>query len=124
MKLLVITQKVDNDDGIMGFFHGWLLRLASLVDELHVITLYLGAVDLPDNPDYAKVAEAMGAKGYTVDDYRDVQDVVRDAMASGEPCVINAIVEGGENVLAAPFRRDAMAVPTRHLDKYAHLDLN
>ena len=82
------------------------------------------AVDLPDNPDYAKLAEAMGAKGYTVDDYRNVQDVVRDAMASGEPCVINAIVEGGENVLAAPFRRDAMATPTRHLDKYAHLDLN
>ena len=67
-------------------------------------------VDLPDNPDYAKVAEAMGAKGYTVDDYRDVQDVVREAMASGEPCVINAVVEGGEKVLAEPFRRDALAI--------------
>jgi sulfoacetaldehyde acetyltransferase len=81
-------------------------------------------VDLADNPDYAKVAEAMGAKGYTVDDYRDVQDVVRDAIASGEPCVINAVVEGGEKVLAEPFRRDALAMPTRHLGKYAHLNLD
>lgn len=71
-----------------------------------------------------QVIDQLGAKGYTVEDYRDVQDVVQDAIASDKPCVINAIVEGGENVLAAPFRRDAMAVPTRHLDKYAHLDLN
>lgn len=49
MNLLVITQKVDNDDDIMGFFHGWLRELAPLVDELDVITLYRGAVDLPDN---------------------------------------------------------------------------
>ncbi len=75
------------------------------------------------NPDFAKVAEAMGARGFTVDDYRDVQDVVREAIACGKPCVIDAVVEGGENVLAEPFRRDAMKKPTRHLDKYAHLNL-
>ncbi len=80
--------------------------------------------NLRENPDYAKVAEAMGARGYTVEDYRDVQDVVREAMASGEPCVINALVEGGEKVLAEPFRRDALAMPTRHLPKYAHLSLD
>ena len=80
-------------------------------------------VNLPDNPDFAKVAEAMGAKGFTVEDYQDVQDVVREAIASGKPCVINAVVEGGEKVLAEPFRRDALEMPTRHLDKYAHLSL-
>ncbi len=80
--------------------------------------------NLRENPDYAKVAEAMGARGYTVEDYRDVQDVVREAMAAGEPCVINAIVEGGEKVLAEPFRRDALAMPARHLPKYAHLSLD
>ncbi len=79
--------------------------------------------NLPDNPDFAKVAEAMGAVGFTVEDYRDVQDVVREAVASGKPCVINAVVEGGEKVLAEPFRRDALEMPTRHLDKYAHLNL-
>ena len=79
--------------------------------------------NLPDNPDFAKVAEAMGAQGFTVEDYGDVQDVVREAMSSGKPCVIDAVVEGGEKVLAEPFRRDALEMPTRHLDKYAHLSL-
>ena len=79
--------------------------------------------NLPDNPDFAKVAEAMGAVGFTVEDYWDVQDVVREAMACGKPCVINAVVEGGEKVLAEPFRRDALEMPTRYLDKYAHLSL-
>ena len=65
----------------------------------------------------------MGAKGFTVEDYQDVQDVVREAIASGKPCVINAVVEGGEKVLAEPFRRDALEMPTRHLDKYAQLSL-
>ena len=45
--------------------------------------------NLRANPDFAEVAEAMGAKGYRVEDYRHVQDVVRDAIASGRPCVIN-----------------------------------
>jgi sulfoacetaldehyde acetyltransferase len=80
-------------------------------------------VNLPDNPDYAQLARDMGAKGYKVEDYNDVQDVVREAVASGEPCVINAIIEGGEKVLAEPFRRDALALPTRYLDKYRHLNI-
>ncbi len=80
--------------------------------------------NLRANPDFAEVAEAMGAKGYRVDDYRDVRDVVRDALASGRPCVVNAVVEGGAKVLAEPFRRDALAPPTRHLQKYAHLSLD
>jgi sulfoacetaldehyde acetyltransferase len=81
-------------------------------------------VNLPDNPDYAQIAKDMGAKGYTVEDYNDVQDVVKEAVASGEPCVINAIIEGGEKVLAEPFRRDALALPTRYLDKYKHLNID
>jgi sulfoacetaldehyde acetyltransferase len=81
---------------------------------------FVGA-DLRQNPDYAKLAVEMGAKGYRVEDYQEVGDVVRDAVASGQPCVINAIIEGGENVLAEPFRRDALAQPTRYLAKYAHL---
>ncbi|MBW1894487.1 MAG: sulfoacetaldehyde acetyltransferase [Deltaproteobacteria bacterium] len=82
---------------------------------------FVGA-NIIENPDYAQLAEDMGAKGYKVDDYNDVQDVVRDAVASGKPCVINAIIEGGENVLAEPFRRDALQMPVRYLPKYAHLN--
>jgi sulfoacetaldehyde acetyltransferase len=79
--------------------------------------------NLLENPDYAKLAEDMGAKGYTVTDYRDVQDVVKDAIASNQPCVINAMIEGGEEVLAEPFRRDALKPAKRYLDKYKHLNV-
>jgi len=78
-------------------------------------------VDLPDNPDYAKLAEVMGAKGYRVTRADEVGDVVRDAVASGRPCVIDAVIQGGEEVLAEPFRRDAFLPPQRFLPKYAHL---
>ncbi len=79
--------------------------------------------NLRENPDYAELAKVMGAVGYRVEDYRDVQDVIREAVASGQPCVINAVVEGGEPVLAEPFRRDALKLPTRYLEKYEHLNL-
>jgi sulfoacetaldehyde acetyltransferase len=79
--------------------------------------------NLRTNPDYAELAQVMGAVGFKVEDYREVKNVVREAVASGRPCVINAVVEGGEKVLAEPFRRDALKLPTRHLEKYAHLAL-
>ena len=76
--------------------------------------------NLRENPDYAELAKVMGAVGFKVDDYRDVQDVVREAVASGKPCVINAVIE---DVLAEPFRRDALKLPARMLDKYKHLNM-
>jgi sulfoacetaldehyde acetyltransferase len=82
---------------------------------------FVGA-DLRENPDYAKLAEDMGARGYLVKDYRQVGDVVRDAVASGRPCVINAMIQGGAEVLAEPFRRDALKKPVRYLEKYRHLN--
>jgi sulfoacetaldehyde acetyltransferase len=81
---------------------------------------FVGA-NLVENPDYAKVAEDMGALGFRIDHPDQVGDVMKSAIASGRPCVINAILEGGENVLAEPFRRDALQMPIRHLDKYKHL---
>ncbi len=79
--------------------------------------------NLPDNPNFAKIAEDMGAKGYRVEEYRDVQDVIKDAVASHEPCVIDAVIEGGAKVLAEPFRRDALKKPVRYLKKYKHLSV-
>ena len=82
---------------------------------------FVGA-NLPDNPDYAKVAKEMGALGFRVDHPDQVGDAVTEAIASNRPCVINAIVQGGEEVLAEPFRRDALNMPVRYLDKYSHLN--
>lgn len=74
--------------------------------------------NLRQNPDYAQIARDMGALGFRVEDYRDVQDVVNEAIASGKPCVIEGVIEGGQKVLAEPFRRDALKIPVRTLDKY------
>jgi len=73
------------------------------------------------NPDYAQLARDMGAKGYRVESYADVRDVVVDAIKSGKPTVIDAIIEGGKNVLAEPFRRDAFKPAVRYLLKYKGL---
>ncbi|MFO8057097.1 MAG: sulfoacetaldehyde acetyltransferase [bacterium] len=79
--------------------------------------------NLPENPSYAQIARDMGAKGIRIEDYNEVQDAVMDAAGSGEACVIEAVIEGGENVLAEPFRRDALKKPVRYLDKYKHLNI-
>ncbi|MCK5061012.1 glycosyltransferase family 4 protein [Candidatus Parcubacteria bacterium] len=49
MKLLIITQKVDKNDSILGFFHDWLRVFATRCEKLTVICLYKGEYDLPDN---------------------------------------------------------------------------
>lgn len=77
--------------------------------------------NLPDNPDYARLAEDMGALGFRIDHPDQVGDVLKKAIASKRPCVINAMVQGGEEVLAEPFRRDALKMPHRLLTKYSHL---
>jgi len=82
---------------------------------------YVG-VNLRENPSYAQLAKDMGAEGYRVEDYKTVKDVVRAAVTAGKPAVIEAVIEGGKNVLAEPFRRDALAMPTRLLKKYAQLN--
>lgn len=49
MKLLVITQKVDEQDGVLGFFHRWLTQLAKHFDFVTVICLGKGEYHLPSN---------------------------------------------------------------------------
>ncbi|MFA5066329.1 MAG: glycosyltransferase family 4 protein [Dehalococcoidia bacterium] len=48
-KLLILTQKVDDTDGLLGFFHDWLKEFASSFSQVTVICLFKGKYDLPDN---------------------------------------------------------------------------
>lgn len=73
------------------------------------------------NPDFAQIARVMGAEGYRVDDPSDVKAVVEAALKSEKPVVIDAIIDGAPEVLAEPFRRDALQMPVRHLEKYEKL---
>ena len=46
--------------------------------------------------DFAKVAQACGARGYTIEDPREAQGVLRDALAHPGPVVIQAVVDPNE----------------------------
>lgn len=39
MRLLIFTQKIDRTDSVLGFFHGWVSRLAEKADAITVICL-------------------------------------------------------------------------------------
>ena len=47
MKLLITTQAVDQEDPVLGFFHGWLLEFAKHFERIDVICLKEGTHALP-----------------------------------------------------------------------------
>ncbi len=49
MRLLLITQKVDKNDSVLGFFHRWIELLAQRCENIIVICLYQGESSLPPN---------------------------------------------------------------------------
>jgi glycosyltransferase involved in cell wall biosynthesis len=49
MRLLIVTQKVDKNDPILGFFHGWLVEFAKHFESIVVICLEQGQHELPAN---------------------------------------------------------------------------
>ena len=56
------------------------------------------ASEYPWVPDFATLAEAFGARGYTIDDESEVEDVVEAALADDGPSVVDAHVDPTENV--------------------------
>jgi sulfoacetaldehyde acetyltransferase len=67
------------------------------------------------NPNFADVAEAMGANGITVEHVDEVGDALRGAVRSNRPTVVNLMLT---RELGDPFRRDAFKQPLRMLPKY------
>ena len=49
MKLLIVTQKVDRNDPILGFFHAWLELFARRCESVTVIAQSIGEHSLPPN---------------------------------------------------------------------------
>lgn len=49
MKLLIITQKVNRTDPVLGFFHRWLIEFSKHFELITVICLEKGEFDLPGN---------------------------------------------------------------------------
>lgn len=49
MRLLIVTQKVDENDDVLGFMHGWIREFARQCEKVTVICLYKGQYNLPEN---------------------------------------------------------------------------
>ena len=65
---------------------------------------------LDNNVDYVKLAEAMGAKGYRVTKQDEVETVLKEAIASGKPAVIECIIQSDDKVFP-------MVAPGKGLDE-------
>jgi len=75
-------------------------------------------VNLDKQPSWAAVARAMGADGHTIDKVGDVGAALKaacEAQQQGKTTVLEMMVT---RELGDPFRRDALALPVRHLAKY------
>jgi len=71
--------------------------------------------NLVNNPSFAEISRTMGAEGIKVTNPDEIGDALNTLVQSGKPGVLEIAVS---QVLADPFRRDALAMPIRHLDKY------
>jgi len=49
MKLLIITQKIDINDDLLGFMNNWVAEFAGYCEEITVISLGIGKYKLPPN---------------------------------------------------------------------------
>lgn len=77
-------------------------------------------VDIPTPESFVPAAKALGAEAVRVDRVSDIKDALDSCLKSRKPTVLEFVVDGKQ--LAPPFRKDALALPTRFLPKYAHLD--
>ena len=72
-----------------------------------------------ENPSFAEIARSMGALGVTVDKLEDIgpalKEAIRQQMDERKTTVIEIMCT---RELGDPFRRDALAKPIRHLEKY------
>jgi glycosyltransferase involved in cell wall biosynthesis len=61
MKLLILTQKIDRNDPILGFFHRWVEAFAAQCEVVTVICLFEGTHDLPNNVRVLSLGKERGA---------------------------------------------------------------
>ena len=58
----MITQRIDKEDSVLGFFHEWLKKFAEKLDKLYVACLVKNGYDLPEN---VKVFSLGKEKGFS-----------------------------------------------------------
>jgi glycosyltransferase involved in cell wall biosynthesis len=61
MKLLILTQAVDENNPVLGFFLDWIKEFANHCESIIVICLFKGKYDLPDNIKVLSLGKEDGA---------------------------------------------------------------
>jgi glycosyltransferase involved in cell wall biosynthesis len=61
MHLVVLTQVLDRQDAVLGFFHGWCEEFAARTERLTVFAQRVGEVRLPANADVRSLGKEGGA---------------------------------------------------------------
>ncbi len=64
MKLLILTQKVNKKDPILGFFHRWIEIFSSYFEHITVICLEKGEYDLPKNVQVFSLGKEAGVSKF------------------------------------------------------------
>ncbi len=64
MKLLILTQKVDSEDSVLGFFHSWILEFSKHCESIIVICLYKGTYDFPKNVKVLSLGKEKGVSRF------------------------------------------------------------
>merc|ERR1712050_331165 len=76
-----------------------------------------------ENPSFVDIAKAMGAEGIVVNDIKEVGPALQKAVAlqmkEGKTCIVELMCT---KELGDPFRRDAMKLPVRHLERYKNTE--
>jgi glycosyltransferase involved in cell wall biosynthesis len=72
MKLLIVTQVVDTEHPILGFFHRWIEEFAAHCEHVHVICLQIGSHSLPANVTVHSLGKESGVRriGYILNFYK------------------------------------------------------
>ncbi len=71
-----------------------------------------------ENPSWARVAQAFGCEGVTVERLTDIEPALRAAAAAQAEGRTTVLEMMATQELGDPFRRDALSKPVRHLAKY------
>ena len=115
MNLLMLNMAVDLDAPISGFTTRWIEALAGHMDRIHVITMYVGRVEVPQN---VQVYSLGKEKGYSeirrgLEFYRHILGIVRENHV--DACFSHMVPKF--TVLAAPLLK-VTGVPI--VQWYAH----
>lgn len=62
MKLLIVTQKIDYNDPVLGFFHRWVEEFAKSADSVVLLASFVGAHSLPANVSVYSFGKEKGRK--------------------------------------------------------------